>query len=60
LTVWTRCRESPLARLLRKGYLLLYTQIMNPHLKRRGAIEIFHDDYMARLNEALTKKIPFA
>jgi leucyl/phenylalanyl-tRNA--protein transferase len=46
--------------LKRKGYLLLDAQIMNPHLESLGAIEISHDDYMARLETALIKKIPFA
>ena len=47
------------AHLKRQGYLLLDAQIMNPHLERLGAIEIPHDDYMARLELALTKKISF-
>ncbi|RXK88614.1 leucyl/phenylalanyl-tRNA--protein transferase [Chlorobaculum sp. 24CR] len=47
------------AHLRRKGYLLLDAQIMNPHLERLGAIEIPHDDYMARLELALGKKISF-
>lgn len=45
--------------LRRKGYLLLDAQIMNPHLARLGAIEIAHEEYMARLETALSKKIPF-
>lgn len=45
--------------LRRKGYLLLDSQIMNPHLQSLGAIEIPHDDYMAQLELALAKKIPF-
>jgi len=47
------------AHLRRKGYLLLDAQIMNPHLKSLGAIEIAHEAYMERLEHALTKKIPF-
>ena len=47
------------AHLKRQGYLLLDAQIMNPHLERLGAIEIPHDDYMARLELALAKKISF-
>jgi leucyl/phenylalanyl-tRNA---protein transferase len=47
------------AHLKRQGYLLLDAQIMNPHLERLGAIEIPHDDYMAHLELALTKKISF-
>ncbi len=47
------------AHLRRKGYLLLDAQIMNSHLERLGAIEIPHDEYMAQLEHALTKKISF-
>jgi leucyl/phenylalanyl-tRNA--protein transferase len=47
------------AHLRRKGYLLLDAQIMNPHLQSLGAIEIPHDVYMAQLEQALAKKIPF-
>jgi leucyl/phenylalanyl-tRNA--protein transferase len=42
-----------------KDYLMLDAQIMNPHLKKLGAIEIDHEDYMAALQPALDKKILF-
>lgn len=42
-----------------KGYLLLDAQIMNPHLKKLGAVEIEHEDFMAQLEHALRKKIVF-
>lgn len=42
-----------------KEYLLLDAQIMNSHLESLGAIEISHDEYMAQLEYALTRKIHF-
>ncbi|HHE31109.1 MAG TPA: leucyl/phenylalanyl-tRNA--protein transferase [Chlorobaculum parvum] len=45
--------------LRKKAYLLLDAQIMNPHLERLGAVEIPHEEYMTRLEIALTKKVPF-
>jgi len=47
------------AHLRRRGYRLLDAQIMNPHLQSLGAIEIPHEEYMARLEHALGKKISF-
>lgn len=45
--------------LMQKGYVLLDAQIMNPHLKKLGAIEIDHEEYMALLSDALSEKIVF-
>ncbi len=45
--------------LMQKGYVLLDAQIMNPHLKKIGAIEIDHEEYMALLSDALSEKIVF-
>jgi len=45
--------------LRKKGYLLLDAQIMNSHLESLGAVEIPHEEYMAQLEIALTKKISF-
>lgn len=42
-----------------KGYELLDAQIMNPHLKHLGAVEIEHAEYMRLLEQALQKKIRF-
>jgi leucyl/phenylalanyl-tRNA---protein transferase len=42
-----------------KGYLLLDAQIMNPHLRKLGAVEIEHEEFMAQLDHALRKKIVF-
>lgn len=42
-----------------KGYLLLDAQIMNPHLKKLGAVEIAHEDYLVLLEQSLRKKIRF-
>lgn len=45
--------------LKQKGYQLLDAQIMNPHLRKLGAHEITHDEYMEQLDDALQKKIVF-
>lgn len=42
-----------------KGFSLLDAQIMNPHLESLGAVEISHEEYMSRLEIALTKKALF-
>jgi leucyl/phenylalanyl-tRNA--protein transferase len=42
-----------------KGYLLLDAQIMNSHLRKLGAVEIDHDEFMVQLDHALRKKIVF-
>lgn len=42
-----------------KGYMLLDAQIMNPHLKKLGAVEISHEEYMERLGRAVQRKIVF-
>ena len=42
-----------------KGYELLDAQIMSPHLKHLGAVEIEHVEYMRLLEQALQKKIHF-
>ncbi len=42
-----------------QGYRLLDAQIMNPHLQLLGAVEIDHEAYMLRLEEALAEKIHF-
>jgi leucyl/phenylalanyl-tRNA--protein transferase len=47
------------AHLRKKGYLLLDAQIMNPHLKKLGAVDIPHETYMRLLDTALHKKIRF-
>lgn len=47
------------ARLLDRKYELLDAQIINPHLRFLGAIEIEHDEYMELLYSALQKKSRF-
>jgi len=43
-----------LAAIMRAGdYRLLDTQFITDHLKQFGAVEIAHDDYMAKLGDAL-------
>lgn len=46
-----RCREA--------GFVLFDAQVMNPHLATLGAFEVPHGQYMARLQEALAKPLPF-
>ena len=45
--------------LKQKGYLLLDAQIMNPHLRKLGAVEIANEEYMEQLNQELQKRIVF-
>lgn len=45
--------------LIKRGYLLLDAQIMNPHLRKLGAVEIDHEEYMVLLAHALQEKIVF-
>jgi len=42
-----------------KGYLLLDAQIMSPHLRKLGAVEVEHEEFMVQLDHALRKKIVF-
>ncbi|ASQ91592.1 leucyl/phenylalanyl-tRNA--protein transferase [Prosthecochloris sp. GSB1] len=46
-------------RLLERKYELLDAQIINSHLRLLGAIEIEHEEYMALLYSALSKKTRF-
>lgn len=48
------------ARLREKGFELLDTQFITPHLARLGAIEISKDEYLDRLKHAIKKKRSFA
>ncbi|TCD47627.1 leucyl/phenylalanyl-tRNA--protein transferase [Chlorobium sp. N1] len=45
--------------LRRKEYLMLDAQIMNPHLRRLGAFEVPHPEYMRLLGLALAEKRAF-
>ena len=47
-------------RLRERGYVLLDTQFITPHLQRLGAAEIPADEYLKRLKAALRKKCSFA
>jgi leucyl/phenylalanyl-tRNA--protein transferase len=47
-------------RLNSRGYLLLDTQWVTPHLEQFGAIEISKDEYMQRLEQSLGKACTFA
>jgi len=42
-----------------RGFLLLDTQYLTPHLARFGAVEIPHREYAQRLRGALRKKRVF-
>ena len=46
-------------RLRERGYALVDTQFLTPHLARFGAREITRADYLIRLSEALTKECVF-
>jgi leucyl/phenylalanyl-tRNA--protein transferase len=46
-------------RLRTRGYELLDIQWVTPHLEQFGAIEIPRDDYLRRLERALTKECSF-
>jgi leucyl/phenylalanyl-tRNA--protein transferase len=47
------------ARLTRRGFLLLDTQWVTPHLEQFGAVEIPRRDYLHLLKRALTKECAF-
>jgi leucyl/phenylalanyl-tRNA--protein transferase len=47
-------------RLQRRGFLLLDTQWVTPHLRQFGAIEISRRDYLRRLRLALARDCTFA
>jgi len=46
-------------RLNDRGYVLLDTQFVTPHLLRLGAVEIPREEYLGRLRAALEKKCSF-
>ena len=46
-------------RLARRGFLLLDTQWVTPHLQQFGAIEIPRDEYLRRLKQAIKKDCTF-
>jgi leucyl/phenylalanyl-tRNA--protein transferase len=46
-------------RLRSRGYVLLDTQWVTPHLEQFGAIEIPKDDYLRRLEQSLRKACTF-
>jgi leucyl/phenylalanyl-tRNA--protein transferase len=45
--------------LRQRNFLLLDTQVMTPHLRQFGAIEMTHDEYMAILMQALREERVF-
>lgn len=46
-------------RLLERGFLLLDTQFLTPHLASLGACEISRDDYLGMLHEAVSIEAAF-
>jgi leucyl/phenylalanyl-tRNA--protein transferase len=46
-------------RLQDRGFELLDTQFLTPHLARFGAREISRDEYLERLEKALNRKCSF-
>jgi len=56
------CLVHLVAHLRRRGFTLLDTQFLNPHLERLGAVEIPRDEYQRRLETAMgarTGWLPF-
>ena len=54
------CLAFLVNRLRERGYLLLDTQFITPHLKKFGAIEIPRKEYLTRLEEALKQTCTFS
>ncbi|NTW49484.1 MAG: leucyl/phenylalanyl-tRNA--protein transferase, partial [Chlorobiales bacterium] len=50
---------SLVERLRQKGFELLDSQFMNDNVKRFGAVEISHEEYMIRLESAIYKPVRF-
>ncbi len=46
-------------RLIKRGFVLLDVQLMNPHLKMFGAVEVPEDDYNHLLHKALATRTGF-
>ncbi len=46
-------------RLKQRGFTLLDTQYMTEHLRKFSAVEITHQEYLKRLNRALTLDCSF-
>ena len=53
------CLIYLIANLQTKGFILLDTQFVNPHLKKLGAIEISRKKYLKILGNSLKKNIDF-
>lgn len=53
------CLAFLVGHLKERGYTLLDTQMITPHLERFGAIEIPRDDYLQRLKKALALSCRF-
>ena len=53
------CLIYLIANLKTKGFILLDTQFVNPHLKKLGAIEIPRKKYLKMLGNALKKNTNF-
>jgi leucyl/phenylalanyl-tRNA--protein transferase len=53
------CLVFLVERLRERGYVLLDSQFMTPHLAKFGAIDISREDYQRRLHEALQRECHF-
>jgi leucyl/phenylalanyl-tRNA--protein transferase len=53
------CLAFLVDRLKERGYTLLDTQFITPHLERFGAVEISFSDYLERLESALDRSCRF-
>lgn len=54
------CLAALVDHLNARGYVLLDTQIANPHMESLGTIEIPRDDFLHRLSEALERKVTWS
>ncbi len=51
------CLVHLVEHMRRRGFTLLDTQFVNPHLEQFGCIEISHKDYLRRLEEAVAMDV---
>ncbi len=54
------CLAFLVERLIARGYILLDTQFITPHLQTFGAVEIPRKEYLKRLDAALALDTRFA
>ncbi len=55
----TLCLNYLIDHLRKRGYELFDSQVISPHTARLGAVEIDREEYLSRLQSALSKKCSF-